>query len=90
MEKYVLETGKYIEHIPKGMRHDIKDCPHAHTTKIMTGHRWYIAGDIADDERVIVQCLDCGRVLRDDGTWGYTMPRKVRIYSEHTILCYFK
>jgi hypothetical protein len=51
-------------------RVDPRYCPHERTVQIMTGHRWAIAGDVTDDERVVTQCLDCGRVLREDGTWG--------------------
>ena len=45
-------------------------CTHDHTVTIETGHRWAIAGDVTDNEECYDQCLSCGWVLQDDGTWG--------------------
>ena len=45
-------------------------CRHDRPVTIRTGHRWAIAGDVTDNEECYDQCLLCGWVLQDDGTWG--------------------
>jgi len=65
MTKHILAIG-HNDHVQVNPDY----CPHKNTTNIMTGRRWAIAGDVTDDERIITQCLDCGYVKRQDGTWG--------------------
>jgi hypothetical protein len=45
-------------------------CQHERTVLIQTGHQYTIAGEATDDIEAYSQCLDCGWVLRGDGSWG--------------------
>ncbi len=38
-------------------------CKHENTTQFSAGHRWAIAGDVTDDIRILIQCLDCGEII---------------------------
>jgi hypothetical protein len=48
-------------------------CDHSTTVIIDTGHVYTFAGEYDDDLRQVTQCLLCGHVLRDDGTWAATL-----------------
>ena len=48
-------------------------CKHENVDVMTTGHRWYNGFDVSDDLETVVQCHDCGWVLRDDNTWGPTL-----------------
>lgn len=48
-------------------------CDHEHTVFIQAGHVYTVAGEYDDDLESYEQCLMCGAVKRDDGTWGSTL-----------------
>ncbi len=43
--------------------HDIEECPHRRTTTVTTGGYHYSAGEVWDDLRDVIVCLDCGKQL---------------------------
>lgn len=55
------------------LRVDPKFCPHEHTVFIRAGGFYTISGEADDNCESYAQCLDCGAVKRDDGTWGMTL-----------------
>lgn len=48
-------------------------CDHSQTVTYDTGHVYTFAGEYDDDLQMVTQCLLCGHVLRDDGTWAATL-----------------
>jgi hypothetical protein len=56
------------------VRIDPQFCDHADTVHIKTGHRWAIAGDVSDNLDDFEQCLTCGAVRQDDGSWAMHHP----------------
>jgi len=48
-------------------------CDHSNAVTIHEGHEYTIYGERDDNIRCYAQCLDCGWVKRDDGTWGPTL-----------------
>jgi hypothetical protein len=47
-----------------------KLCKHENVVNIHEGHEYTILGERDDNMASYAQCLDCGAVKRDDGTWG--------------------
>lgn len=48
-------------------------CEHSMVVDIHEGHEYTIYGEHEDNTRSYAQCLICGAVKRDDGTWGETL-----------------
>jgi uncharacterized protein with PIN domain len=44
-------------------------CPHENVVTVQTGYQYTIAGEATDNMRTFTQCLDCGYVQWDNGTW---------------------
>ncbi len=49
-----------------------KHCPHERTIRTTLGRYHYTAGEVWDDLREEVYCLDCGKSLRALGAYGHT------------------
>jgi uncharacterized protein with PIN domain len=64
MTKHILAIG-HNEHV----RVNPDYCHHENVVTVQTGHQYTIAGEATDNLRTFVQCLDCGQVQWDDGTW---------------------
>ena len=48
-------------------------CKHENVVTIHEGHEYTVYGEREDNLRSYCQCLDCGYVKRDDGTWSKTL-----------------
>ena len=48
-------------------------CDHHNAVNIHEGHEYTVCGERDDNMVSYAQCLDCGAVKRDDGTWGMTL-----------------
>jgi hypothetical protein len=44
-------------------------CPHESVVTVETGHQYTFAGEATDNMETFVQCLDCGHVQWDNGSW---------------------
>jgi uncharacterized protein with PIN domain len=64
MTKHILAIG-HNDHI----RVNPDYCPHENVVTVQTGRQYTIAGEATDNLRTFCQCLDCGQVQWDDGTW---------------------
>jgi len=45
---------------------DHEECPHRRTTVVTTGGYHYAAGEVWDDLKDHIMCLDCGMILSSD------------------------
>lgn len=51
------------------VRIDPDFCTHENAVVVSTGHVYTFAGEYDDNIRAFRQCLTCGQVEWDDGTW---------------------